>query len=148
MLSNVAADYRLWARHPEEMERTNVEGSRNILQAAVDANLERVVFTSSVAAVGRPHSNGQAGIGHEELDPAADQLIGPYKRSKLASDLLAREFARQGLPLVIVNPAPPIGSYDLKPTPTGKMIVAFLNPRMAAFIDNGMNVVHVEGVRC
>src|SRR5205823_1942770 len=112
-LFHVAADYRLWARDPDEMARTNVQGSQNILQAAADAGLERVVYTSSVAAVGRPESNGQLGVGREELDPLPDQLVGPYKRSKFASDLLAREFARKGLPVVIVNPSAPIGPMDI-----------------------------------
>src|SRR4029077_11395304 len=92
LLFHVAADYRIWARHPEELERTNVQGTRHILQAAKEAKLDRVVFTSSVAAVGRPESNGQIGIGREDLDPTPEQLIGAYKRSKLASDRLAREF--------------------------------------------------------
>jgi dihydroflavonol-4-reductase len=145
-LFHVAADYRIWARHPEELERTNVEGTRHILLAAADARLERIVFTSSVAAVGRPDSNGHIGIGREELEPTPDQLVGAYKRTKLASDRLAREFAQQGLPLVIVNPAAPIGSHDIKPTPTGKMIVDFLNHKMPAYIDTGMNFVDVEDV--
>jgi dihydroflavonol-4-reductase len=146
VLFHVAADYRLWALHPGELERTNVQGTQNILQAAYDAGLERVIFTSSVAAVGRPTSNGDVGVGREELDPTPDQLIGPYKRSKLASDRLAREFAGKGLPVVIVNPSTPIGSQDIKPTPTGKMIVDFLNRKMPGYVETGMNFVDVEDV--
>jgi dihydroflavonol-4-reductase len=146
MLFHVAADYRIWARHPEEMDRINVQGSRDLLQAAADAGVQKIVFTSSVAAVGRPQDNGHLGIGREELDPTPSQLIGPYKRSKFASDLIAREFARKGLPVVIVNPSTPIGAQDIKPTPTGKLIVDFLNHRMPGYIDTGLNFVDVEDV--
>jgi len=145
-LYHIAADYRIWTRHPKEMERTNVEGTRQLFEAAGEAGLKRIVFTSSVAAVGRPESNGHLGIGREDLDPTPGQLVGPYKRSKFASDQLAREFARKGLPIVIVNPAAPIGSHDIKPTPTGKLVVDFLNRRMPAYIDTGMNFVDVEDV--
>src|SRR5258708_27021438 len=109
-LFHVAADYRIWALHPEELDKTNVEGTRQLFRAAKEAGLKRIVYTSSVAAVGRPPSNGHLGVGREDLDPTPDQLVGPYKKSKFASDLLARDFARQGLPLVLVNPSPPIGS--------------------------------------
>src|SRR4051812_27092043 len=143
-LFHVAADYRIWARHPAELERTNVEGTRQILRAAADAGMERILFTSSVAAVGRPPDNGHLGIGREDLDPTPEQQVGAYKRSKFASDVLAREFARQGLPVVIVNPAAPIGSHDIKPTPTGKLIADFLNRRIPAYIDTGMNFIDVE----
>jgi dihydroflavonol-4-reductase len=146
MLFHVAADYRLWARDPGEMARTNVQGARNILEAAKTSKLERIVFTSSVAAVGRPANNGHLGIGREDLDPPADQQVGPYKQSKFESDLLARLYAREGLPVVIVNPAAPIGSQDIKPTPTGKMVVDFLNGKMPAYVDTGMNFVDVEDV--
>jgi dihydroflavonol-4-reductase len=145
-LFHVAADYRLWAPHPEEMMRTNVEGTRQLLQAAGDAGLERIIYTSSVAAIGRPETSGRLGVGYEDLDPTPEQLVGPYKRSKFASDQLAREFARKGLPVVIVNPSAPIGSHDIKPTPTGKMIVDYLNGRMPGYVDTGMNFVDVEDV--
>lgn len=146
LLFHVAADYRIWARHPEELERTNVEGTRHLLEAAGEAGLRRIVFTSSVAAIGRPRQNGHLGIGQEDLDPPPDQQVGPYKKSKFASDRLARDFARQGLPVIVVNPSAPIGSHDVKPTPTGKMIVDFLNSRMPAYIETGMNFVAVEDV--
>lgn len=145
-LFHVAADYRLWALHPEEMDRVNIEGTRRLFQAAGVAGIRRIVYTSSVAAVGRPCVNGHLGVGQEELDPTPDQLVGPYKRSKFASDLLARDFARQGLPVVVVNPSTPIGSGDIKPTPTGKMIVDFLNGRMPAYVATGLNFVDVEDV--
>jgi dihydroflavonol-4-reductase len=145
-LFHVAADYRLWVRHPEDMDRINVEGTRHLFEAAADAHVERIVYTSSVAAVGRPEVNGQLGVGNETLDPSPQQLVGAYKRSKFASDQLAREFARKGLPVVIVNPSAPIGSHDIKPTPTGKMIVDFLNGRMPGYVDTGMNFIDVEDV--
>jgi dihydroflavonol-4-reductase len=146
MLFHVAADYRLWALHPEELDRTNVEGTSQLFQAAGYAGLKKIVYTSSVSAIGRPHANGHLGIGTEDRDPAPDELIGPYKRSKFASDQLARRFAARGLPLVIVNPSTPIGSHDIKPTPTGKMIVDFLNGRMPGYVDTGLNFVDVEDV--
>jgi dihydroflavonol-4-reductase len=146
MLFHVAADYRLWARNPKEMERTNVQGTRDILQAAADAGVKKVVYTSSVAAVGRPEEEGQLGIGYEDLDPPESQQIGPYKRSKFASELVAREFAHKGLNLVIVNPSTPIGPMDIKPTPTGKMIVDLLNGRMPAYLETGMNFIDVDDV--
>ncbi len=143
MLFHVAADYRLWALHPEEMDRVNVEGTRQLFQAARAAGIKKIVYTSSVAAIGRPSPPAS---GNETMDPNPAQLVGPYKRSKFASDKLARDFARQGLPVVIVNPAAPIGSHDIKPTPTGKMIVDFLNGKMPAYVDTGMNFVDVEDV--
>lgn len=146
MLFHVAADYRVWARHPEDLAKTNVEGSRHILQAAADAGIKKVVFTSSVAAVGRPQDKGRLGVGREDLDPPTDQQVGPYKRSKFESELVAREFAKKGLPVVIVNPSAPIGSHDIKPTPTGKMVVDFINGKMPAYVETGMNFVDVEDV--
>jgi dihydroflavonol-4-reductase len=141
-LFHVAADYRLWAAHPDEMNRINVDGTRQLFQAAADAKIKKIVYTSSVAAVGRPGT----GVGSEAIDPTPEQLIGPYKKSKFASELVAREFATLGLPVVIVNPAAPIGSHDIKPTPTGKIIVDFLNGHMPGYIDTGMNFIDVEDV--
>lgn len=145
-LYHVAADYRLWALDPDELIRTNVEGTRTLLQAAADAKLAKIVYTSSVSAVGRPHENGSLGVGHEALDPKEDELIGPYKRSKFLSELVARDFAQKGLPVVIVNPSTPIGPQDIKPTPTGKMIVDFLNGKMPGYVDTGLNFVDVGDV--
>lgn len=142
MLFHVAADYRLWVRDPDAMDRVNVIGSRYLLACAAEAGVEKVVFTSSVAAVGRDgHEPGK-----EFMDPLPNQLIGPYKKSKFESELVAREFARKGLPVVIVNPSAPIGSHDIKPTPTGKMVVDLLNARMPGYLDTGMNFVDVEDV--
>ncbi len=157
-LFHVAADYRLWTRDPEAMDRVNVEGTRQLFLAAQKAGMKKIVYTSSVAAIGRPspqtlslkgegkRSVGEGLSGDETMDPTLDQLVGPYKKSKFKSDQLAREFAARGLPIVIVNPAAPIGSNDIKPTPTGKMIVDFLNGKMPAYIDTGMNFVDVEDV--
>jgi len=146
LLFHVAADYRLWAPKPAELERTNVQGTRDLLRAAADARVQKIIYTSSVAAVGRPETNGQLGIGTEEMDPSPEQLVGSYKRSKFYSDKLARDLAREGLPVILVNPSAPIGTHDIKPTPTGKMIVDFLNGKMPAYVDTGMNFIDVEDV--
>jgi dihydroflavonol-4-reductase len=143
---HVAADYRLWVKDPAEMERTNVSSTREFLLAAAEAGAKKIVFTSSVAAVGRPVTNSGLGVGDESIDPTTDQQIGPYKRTKFASDLAARELAAQGAPIVIVNPSAPIGPQDIKPTPTGKMIVDLLNGKMPAYLDTGMNFVAVQDV--
>lgn len=145
-LYHVAADYRIWSKNPQELEKTNVEGTRALLKAAQTARLEKIVFTSSVSAVGRPVVNGTLGIGDETMDPPLDQQVGIYKRTKYASEVIAREFVQQGLPVVIVNPAAPIGSYDIKPTPTGRLILDFLRGKMPAYVDTGMNFVDVEDV--
>lgn len=142
-LFHVAADYRLWARNPHELFDSNVQGTKNILEAARKRGVQRVVYTSTVSAVGRP---GWDGVGDETLDPTPEQLIGPYKTTKFLAELEARKFASQGLPLVIVNPSTPIGSHDVKPTPTGRIVVDFLNRRMPAYLDTGLNLVDVEDV--
>lgn len=146
MLFHVAADYRLWVPDPSAMIQTNVQGTRVLLQAAADAQMEKIVFTSSVAAVGRPERHGELQPGRENVDPPQNQQIGPYKQSKFASELVAREFAAKGVPVVIVNPSTPIGPQDIKPTPTGKIIVDLMNRRMPAYLETGMNFVDVEDV--
>lgn len=145
-LFHVAADYRLWVRDPEAMDRVNIEGTRQLFEAAGNAGIQRIVFTSSVSAIGRPPADGGLGIGNETLDPSPEHLIGPYKRSKFLSDKLARDMAHQGLPIVIVNPSTPVGTRDIKPTPTGKMIVDFLRGRMPGYVETGLNFVDVEDV--
>lgn len=145
-LFHAAADYRLWVRDPKGMFRINVEGTRTLLDAAAQAGVKKIVYTSSVSAVGRPRVNGALGVGDERLDPSPDQLVGPYKRSKFDSDVVAREFAKMGAPVVIVNPSTPIGTHDIKPTPTGKMIVDFLNGKMPGYVETGLNFVDVEDV--
>lgn len=140
LLFHVAADYRLWARDPEELYRSNVDGTRNLLQAAKRAGVERAVYTSTVGCIGIPHG----GIGDETAAVSLADMAGHYKRSKFQAEQVALEFARDGFPVVIVNPTAPIGDHDVKPTPTGKIVVDFLNGDMPAFIDTGLNVVDVR----
>ena len=140
ILFHVAADYRLWAKNPQEIIESNVVGTRNILQAASRAKVKRIVYTSSVSAIGRPNH----GVGNETMDPQESHLIGPYKKSKYLAELEARKFAHESL--VIVNPSTPVGSHDLKPTPTGKLILDFLRGKMPAYLDTGLNLVDVEDV--
>jgi dihydroflavonol-4-reductase len=145
LLFHVAADYRLWARDPRELYRSNVDGTRNLLQAAKQAGVERVVYTSTVGCIGIPRTvEGHAGVGNEETPVSIRDMAGDYKRSKFLAEQVALEFARGGLPVVIVNPTAPVGDHDVKPTPTGKIVLDFLNGDMPAFIDTGLNVVDVR----
>lgn len=142
-LFHVAADYRLGARHPEQLYRTNVDGTRNILSAARRARVARIVYTSSVATIGIP-ADGSPG---EECTPVAlSNMIGHYKRSKFLAEAVAREAAREGLPVVIVNPSTPVGPGDIKPTPTGQLVLDAAAGRMPAYVDTGLNIVHVDDV--
>jgi dihydroflavonol-4-reductase len=139
---HVAADYRLWARDPHEIFAANVDGTRNIMQAALRAGVERVVHTSSVATLGlRPD-----GTAADESNPLSEaQGIGAYKRSKIAAERLVEAMiAREGLPAVIVNPSTPVGPRDVKPTPTGRIIVEAACGRIPGFVDTGLNLVHVD----
>ena len=140
---HVAADYRLWARDPSVIFRANVDGTRNLLRASGEAGVTRVVYTSSVGALGIPR-DGRAGT--EETPVTVDDMVGPYKRSKFLAEQVALEFARAGLPVVIVNPSAPIGPWDVKPTPTGQMVLDALHGRLFATIDTGLNLVHVRDV--
>jgi dihydroflavonol-4-reductase len=143
-LFHVAADYRLWARNPSEIYASNVDGTRNLMQASIDAGVERVVYTSSVATIA-VQSDGTAS--NETTPLREDQGIGMYKRSKIAAERLVEAMvAERGLPAVIVNPSTPIGPYDVKPTPTGRIIVEAARGRIPAFIDTGLNLVHVDDV--
>ena len=140
---HVAADYRIWVPDPAPMFRANVEGTRDLLTAALEAAVERVVYTSSVATLGLM----VGGSADEETPSRIDEMIGPYKRSKFAAEEVAREFARErGLPVVIVNPSTPVGPGDIKPTPTGRLIVEAARGQMPAFVDTGLNIVHVDDV--
>jgi dihydroflavonol-4-reductase len=139
---HVAADYRLWVRDAAPMYAANVEGTRNILAAAKAAGVRRVIHTSTVGALGIPHG----GVGREDTPVALGHMVGPYKRSKFLAEQEALKAAREGVPVVIVNPSTPIGAHDYKPTPTGRIIVDFLNRRMPAFMDTGLNLVDVEDV--
>ena len=140
LVFHVAADYRLWAKEPAELYRSNVDGTRNLLEASRQAGVERVVYTSTVGCIGVP----DGGIGNEDLPVSLEEMAGDYKRSKFLAEQVALEFARGGLPVVIVNPTAPVGDHDVKPTPTGKIVVDFLNGDMPAFIDTGLNVVDVR----
>jgi dihydroflavonol-4-reductase len=140
---HVAADYRFWARDPREIFASNVEGTRNVMEAAMQASVERVIYTSSVATIRlRPDGSADESVGLRE-----DQGIGAYKRSKIAAErLVERMVAERGLPAVIVNPSTPIGPRDVKPTPTGRVIVEAARGRIPFFIDTGLNLVHVDDV--
>ena len=141
---HVAADYRLWARDPREIFAANVDGTRNVMQAAIAAGVERVVYTSSVATLAlRPD-----GAPADESGPLSEgQGIGAYKRSKIAAERLVEAMiASDGLPAVIVNPSTPIGPRDVKPTPTGRIIVEAACGRIPGFVDTGLNLVHVDDV--
>jgi dihydroflavonol-4-reductase len=140
---HVAADYRLWTPDPAAVYRTNVEGTRAVLEAAAEAGVSRVVHTSSVGALGIP---GDGRPGTEDTPVALADMVGHYKRSKFLAERLALDFAQRGLPVIVVNPSAPVGPWDVKPTPTGQMIVDFLRGRMVATLDTGLNVVHVRDV--
>jgi dihydroflavonol-4-reductase len=139
---HVAADYRLWVIDEAPMYAANVGGTRNLLEASRRAGVTKIVHTSTVGALGI----GTAGIGREDTPVALGDMIGPYKRSKFLAEQLALEAARDGLPVVIVNPSTPIGALDFKPTPTGRIIVEFLNRRMPAYVETGLNLACVEDV--
>ena len=142
-LFHVAADYRMWARNPQEMIDTNVAGTRALMQEAMRAGVERVVYTSSVATLAARTD----GVSADESMPLEEQrAIGTYKRSKVAAERAVEELIAQGLPAVIVNPSTPIGPRDVKPTPTGRIIVEAASGRMPAFVDTGLNMVHVDDV--
>jgi dihydroflavonol-4-reductase len=141
-LYHVAADYRLWTRHRGDLHRSNVEGTENVLRAAADAGVEKVVYTSSVAALGLV----DGGSADETTPVVRDRIIGEYKKSKYDAERVADAWAGKGLAVVIVNPSTPIGERDIKPTPTGQMIVDFLNRKMPAYVDTGLNLVDVRDV--
>lgn len=137
---HVAADYRLWARDPGELYRSNVDGTRNLLDAARRHGIERFVYTSTVGCIGVP-KNGE---GDENAPVALEDMSGAYKRSKFLAERVAMEFAATGFPVVIVNPTAPVGDHDIKPTPTGSIVLDFLKGAMPAFIDTGLNLVDVR----
>jgi dihydroflavonol-4-reductase len=137
---HVAADYRLWAKDPGELYRSNVEGTRNLLTAARAAGVERVVYTSTVGCIGVPQDRP----GNEDVEVHLEEMAGAYKRSKYQAEQVALEFARSGFPVVIVNPTAPIGDHDFKPTPTGKIVLDYLKGDLPAFVDTGLNLVDVE----
>ena len=142
---HLAADYRLWARKSSEILKNNVLITRNVMEAALRARAERIVYTSSVATLALdPHGGGAA----DETKPLSEeQGIGAYKRSKIAAERLVEQLvANEGLPAVIVNPSTPVGPRDVRPTPTGRIIVEAAKGRIPAFVDTGLNLVHVDDV--
>lgn len=143
-LFHVAADYRLWVPDPDAMLRANVHGSRDIIRSAAEAGAERIVYTSSVAVLGIP-KDGKPG--DEDTPVTVSDMIGIYKRSKfLAEEEVRRLVSDEGAPVVIVNPSTPVGPRDVKPTPTGRMIVEAASGKMPAFVDTGLNIVDVDDV--
>lgn len=138
---HVAADYRLWARDPSEIYESNLQGTRNLLQAAGHAKVEKFVYTSTVGTVAVQRDGV---LPDEDTVTTLDEMIGAYKRSKWLAEQEARKAAVAGLPVVIVNPTTPVGQGDAKPTPTGRIIIDFLNGRMPAYVDTGLNFVPVE----
>jgi dihydroflavonol-4-reductase len=144
---HVAASYYLWLRDYAPMYAANVQGTRNVIEAAADAGCRRIVYTSTVGCIGLPKSlDGQINPSDESALVSEGQMINHYKRSKWQAEQVASDLARRGLPVVIVNPSTPVGPRDVKPTPTGQIIVDFLNRRMPAYLDTGLNWVHVRDV--
>lgn len=142
-LFHVAADYRLWVPDPDTIYATNVDGTRAVLEAARDAGVARVVYTSSVATLG---VNDDGSPADERTAVGLEQMIGHYKRSKYLAERLARDAAAAGQHVVIVNPSAPVGPRDIAPTPTGQMVVDAARGRMPAYVDTGLNIVHVDDV--
>ncbi|MGN6728349.1 MAG: hopanoid-associated sugar epimerase [Rhodanobacteraceae bacterium] len=141
---HVAADYRMWTRRPSEIYATNVRGSRNLLLAAARAGVQRMVYTSSVATLGTTRDGSPA---DEETSASYEDMIGHYKRSKFLAERKVRALAKiHELDVVIVNPAAPVGPRDIKPTPTGRMILDAARGRMPAYVDTGLDIVHVDDV--
>jgi len=141
LVFHVAADYRLWVRDPDEMYRANVEGTQSILEAARKNGVRRIVYTSSVATMGFT-SNGQPA---DENSPVSlDNMIGHYKRSKFMAEKIALEAGRSAMDVVVVNPTTPVGERDIKPTPTGRIVVDFLKKKFPAYVDTGLNLVDVK----
>ena len=142
-LYHVAAHYALWAKDPSVFYEVNVTGTRTLLETAREIGIERIVYTSTIGAIGLPIGGG---LGTEETPVSLSHMAGDYKRSKYLAEQEALKLARAGLPVVIVNPSAPVGQGDIKPTPTGQMIVDFMKGRMWAYIETGMNLVDVDDV--
>src|SRR5436190_7263481 len=140
---HVAASYHLWLKDYAPMYAANVEGTRNVISAAIEAGCSRIVYTSTVGCIGLP--KGETPTDEDTL-VSAEQMSNHYKRSKWQAEQVAREFAATGAPVVIVNPSAPVGPRDVKPTPTGKVILDYLKRKMPAYVDTGLNWVHVRDV--
>src|ERR1700722_9855139 len=144
---HVAASYHLWLRDYAPMYAANVTGTRNVLRAAMAAGCQRIVYTSTVGCIGLGRQDrGQVVPGDESTPVSAAQMSNHYKRSKWQAEEVARELAAKGSPVVTVNPSAPIGPMDAKPTPTGKIVLDFLQRKMPAYLDTGLNWVHVRDV--
>src|SRR5437879_240087 len=142
-LYHVAAHYALWAPDPQIFYDINVTGTLNLMEAARDSGVERIVYTSTIGAIGLPPGGGP---GTEATPVSLEQMVGHYKRSKFLAEQEVQKLAQAGLPVVIVNPSAPVGARDIKPTPTGQVIVDFMKGRMPAYIETGMNLVDVDDV--
>jgi len=142
-LYHVAAHYALWAKDPAIFYDVNVTGTKNLLEAARDVGTERIVYCSTIGAIGLPPSGG---LGTEETPVSLEQMAGHYKRSKYLAEQEVLKLAKAGLPVVIVNPSAPVGAADVKPTPTGQIVVDFMKGRMPAYIETGLNIVDVDDV--
>ena len=142
-LYHVAAHYALWAKNPSIFYDINVVGTRNLLEAAREVGIERTVYCSTIGAIGLPPGGG---LGTEETPVSLEQMAGHYKRSKYLAEQEVHKLAAEGLPVVIVNPSAPVGERDVKPTPTGQIIVDFMKGRMPAYIETGMNIIDVDDV--
>ncbi|MBX3332677.1 MAG: NAD-dependent epimerase/dehydratase family protein [Nitrospira sp.] len=142
-LYHVAAHYALWARDPSIFYDINVVGTRNLLEAAREVGIERTVYCSTIGAIGLPPGGG---LGTEETPVSLEQMAGHYKRSKYLAEQEVHKLAKEGLPVVIVNPSAPVGERDVKPTPTGQIILDFMKGRMPAYIETGMNIIDVDDV--
>jgi dihydroflavonol-4-reductase len=140
LVFHVAADYRLWVKDSTVLYKSNVDGTRNLLEAAESAAVDRVVYTSTVGCIGIPRQ----GIGDESTPVSIEDMAGHYKRSKWLAEQIALEKARRGFPVVIVNPTAPVGDHDWKPTPTGKIVVDFLKDKLPAYIETGLNLVDAD----
>jgi len=144
---HTAASYHLWLRDYRPMYATNVEGTRNVIEAAGAAGCQRIVYTSTVGCIGLPKGGNGHIIPADEFTTVPEvELTGHYKRSKWQAEEVAMKLARQGFPVIIVNPSAPVGPFDAKPTPTGRIIVDFLNRKLPAYLDTGLNWVHVHDV--
>jgi dihydroflavonol-4-reductase len=143
VLFHVAASYTFWTHDPKAIYETNVKGTQNVLMTALEKGVKKVVYTSTESTIG---INRNGSLGTEEAEARPDELPGHYKKSKYTAEKLALRMCREGLSLVVVNPTTPVGPLDVKPTPTGKFIVDFLNHRLPAYVNTGLNVVDVEDV--
>ncbi|HLF04369.1 MAG TPA: hopanoid-associated sugar epimerase [Dehalococcoidia bacterium] len=141
-----AAAYTFWSPDPVQVYRTNVEGTRNVLEAAQQAGVDRVVYTSTVSTVGLLSGSVRQDLGTEDTPVDPHRLAGHYKKSKYQAEQMALELARQGVPVVVVNPTAPVGPWDVRPTPTGKIVLDFLRGRIPAYVNTGMNLVDVADV--